>query len=398
MSESDGSNSTPGNSGTSDTQSSGNSGTGTIWFSTGSATDTKTSLAEQWQKENNGNLSIQTIPEIEDKVRNAVPAGKGPHSFIWSHDRLGDYNQSGFLVPQGDEIDIDLESTFTKKSIEASKLDGNLLGLPWGAEAVGMIYNKDMVDSPPETMEDMKAIMEEHHDPENGKYGLAYPISSAYRAAMWAHAFGGYYLDTSKDDILGLTNNSTIKGFEYIIDNLLPYMSEDLGGGAQNSVFSSGNAPLCFNGPWSISNFRNSGINVGVTGIPKPSGGSPSPFVGYLLWYFSKRMENNNQDTKAARSFINWWTTETTAPLELSKAAGYTPVLKELKGSDELPETVRGFAKAIEQGTEVPQDPRYAAVDGPTHDAFLKMVRNPDGDFKQFMKTAEEEIRSRWSN
>ena len=396
VTESDSSDST----GTSNAQSSGNAGTGRIWFSTGSATDTKTSLAKQWQKQNKGNLSISAIPKIEDKIRNAVPAGKGPHAFIWSHDRVGDYYQSGFLAKQGREIEIDLGSTFTKPSIKASKMDGKLLGLPWGAEAVGLIYNKDMVDSPPETVKEMKTIMKEHHDPSNGTYGLAYPLGSAYRAAIWARAFDGYYLDTSqpKGQILGLTKDSTIKGFKYIIENFLPYMPSDLSSEAQNAIFSAGKAPFCFNGPWAISNFKSSGINVGVTGHPKPKGGSPNPFVGYLLWYFSRRMENDTKDTKATRSFINWWTTETTAPLKLAKTAGYVPVLKELTNDDRLPSTVQGFSKAIKQGTAVPQDRRYAAVDGPTHNSFLKMVRNPNGNYKKYMRTAEDEIRSRWAN
>ncbi len=52
-------------------------------------------------------------------------------------------------------------------------------------------------------------------------YGLSYPLD-AYFMSAWAHAFGGYYFDESNVE-LGLSNEATLEGFQFILDNLRPY-------------------------------------------------------------------------------------------------------------------------------------------------------------------------------
>jgi len=107
-----------------------------------------------------------------------------------------------------------------------SSTKGDVVGLPHGAETVGLVYNTDIVDEAPETVDDMVAVMEDYHDPENGKYGLGYPINS-YSVSAWLQAFGGYFLDLDADPQLGVAEDETVKGLEFLVNNFKPYMPKD---------------------------------------------------------------------------------------------------------------------------------------------------------------------------
>lgn len=354
---------------------------------------------QQFNEQSKHTANGSNVSDIEKKVINAIPAGQGPETFYWAHDRMGQYYKGDFLAAHND-LDIDLESLFTPVAVEAVQFDGEVLALPFAAETVGLIYNTDLVDSPPETVSEMVSVMEEHHDPDNGEYGLAYPLSSAYRTSAWAHAFGGYYYDPTKPEgeKLGLTMDETIQGFQYILENFLPYMATDLSGDAQNAVFAEGRAPFCINGPWSVAGFSDGGISLDVTKLPKPEGGSPSPYTGVRIWYFTKETKEDDAATDATRSFVKWMTTTREIPLKFANEIGVIPVLQDLTGSDELPDIVAGYSKAVEQGTLMPATPEMSAVWDPTIEAFNKMVANPDADPKPYMESAEESIRSNWES
>lgn len=63
------------------------------------------------------------IADFVPKSNSAIPAGDGPHLFEWAHDLGGDYWERGFLTDQSDNVDIDLESTFTKPGASAATWD-----------------------------------------------------------------------------------------------------------------------------------------------------------------------------------------------------------------------------------------------------------------------------------
>jgi hypothetical protein len=158
------------------------------------------------------------IADLVTKSNSAIPSGNGPQLFEWAHDLGGDYWERGFLTDQSGKVDIDLESTYTSSAVSAATWNGNLIGLPFAAETVALVYNKDLVDEPPETLSEMKTIMEEHHEPANNQYGLGYNIDP-YFISAWPHTFGGYYYAAEADE-LGLARKDTHRGFRIVIDDL----------------------------------------------------------------------------------------------------------------------------------------------------------------------------------
>ena len=376
------------------TESSGPAGTAKAWYSLPEAeVDQRKKAIKNFNGSSKHTINGADISDMRKKTTSAIPAGQGPQTFEWAHDWVGDYYQRGFITGQGDELSVSLDK-FTDAAASAVQFKGKTVGLPHDAETVALVYNKDKVDSAPKTVAEMKKEMKKHHDPDNGSYGLGYPIDP-YFASAWAQAFGGYYFDPNKDPMLGLSLPETVKGFKFLIDNFKPYMPNDPSYEAQASVFASGNAAFAINGPWYLATLNKKGVNVGVTELPKPKGGEPNPYTTITMWYFAKAMKEGGASAAAARSFVEWYATNEDLALKAAKQQGSIPVLKSLAGSDELPPKVKGFSKAVEQGVQMPTHPKMNKVWGPLGTAVTKAF-NGDASVEKAMKQAEKSIRSNW--
>lgn len=372
-------------------------GTATFWHArSGEDKSYLESDLETFNGESPHSVKIAKISDLEAKTTSAIPAGDGPHLFEWAHDWVGDYLERGFLSDQSANLGVDVESTYTGAGVDAITFDGGVYGLPYAAETVGLVYNKDMVDEPPETFDEMKQILEDHHDPSNNQYGLSYPLD-AYFVSAWAHAFGGYYYDAEKDE-LGLTNEKTKKGLRMVIDELHSYSPDDYQYDPQAAVFVDGNAPLAINGPWFIGSASDQGIDAGVTTLPTVEGSQPSPYTGVQLFYFAKKMGDGSEaNANAARRFAEWYTTNEEVLLNNAKKSGFIPVHQDVAESDDLGETTQGFAASIDTGRPMPAHPKMNQVWVPFEDAFIRAL-NGDQSLDDAMSQAESEIHSEWES
>ncbi|AFK18265.1 extracellular solute-binding protein [Haloferax mediterranei ATCC 33500] len=390
--DSDGSGDENTDSSTGETSESEPVGTASVWYSLPEPEiPGRKSALEQFNEASDHTVKGSDISDMRKKTTSAIPAGQGPQSFEWAHDWAGDYYQRGFVVDQSDQVDVDLD-VFTGAAREAIQFDGNLVGLPHDAETVALVYNKDIVDEPPETVADMVSVMEEFHDPETNNYGLGLPFADGYFLSAWAHAFGGYYFDDSADERIGVALPETIKGVQFTVDNFVPYMPNDPAYEPQAAAFAEGNAAFAINGPWYLSTLNEKGIDYGVAKLPSPEGGEPKPFTGITMWYFAKAMEEGGADAAASRSFIEWFATSEDLALKAAQEQGSIPVLKSLVESGDLPEHVQGFSEAVQQGQPMPTHPDMGKVWDPVKAALTKAFNGKD--VEKAMKTADEEIRS----
>ncbi len=96
---------------------------------------------------------VQHPEGATDKFSAAAAAGKGPDIFCWAHDRVGEWAKSGLIVPirpprrVRDEIDESAWQAFTYR--------GQVWGYPLAIEAIGLIYNKALVATPPASFEEL---------------------------------------------------------------------------------------------------------------------------------------------------------------------------------------------------------------------------------------------------
>lgn len=383
-----------GSDGSESTESEGPAGTATVWYS---LSDTELALREEiletFNDESRHTIEDGDVSDMQKKTTSAIPAGQGPELFQWAHDWVGDYYDRGFIVDQSDQLSVDM-GRFSDAAANAVQYDGSIVGLPFSAETVTLIYNADIVDEAPETFDDMKATMEEHHNPSDGQYGLAYPFDPYFVSGI-AQAFGGYYFDPEKDPVLGLDKEETIRGLEFAVENLKPYMPNDPAYEPQEAAFLEGNAAFAINGPWYLAGLNDNDINYEVTTFPELDGGEFSPYTGIKMWYFAKPMEEDGADAVAAREFAEWFTTNEDHLLRRAEEQGHIPVLTDLVGSDDLPGPVQAYSQTVDQGIPMPTDARmndvWAALEGPIVEAF-----NGSQDPESALTSAAEEVRSNW--
>lgn len=384
----------PSNSSDGDTESSEPAGTATAWYGlSNTELDLRERAIEAFNEQSRHTVEGGNISEMQDKTTSAIPAGQGPQMFQWAHDWVGDYYQRGFVIDQSDSLNLSLDQ-FTGAAANAVQTDDAVVGLPFSAETVTLIYNTDIVDSPPESFAEMESTMESHHDPDNGQYGLAWPVDPYFVSGV-GQAFGGQYFDASQDDPVGLDSEETIRGFEFLVDNLFQYMPNDPGYEPQQVAFLEGNAAFAVNGPWYLAALRDSDTNFEVTTFPSLEGGEFTPLSGIKMWYFSKAMEADDANTAAAREFIEWFVTNEDHLLTRAEEQGHIPVLSTLAGSDDLPGPVRAYSQAVDQGIPMPTDPRmndvFAAMGDPVTQLF-----NGSLSPEEALTSAAEEARSQW--
>ncbi|ALM75819.1 extracellular solute-binding protein [Thermococcus barophilus] len=338
-------------------------------------------------------IVLEQKPNLEDALKAAIPAGKGPDLFIWAHDWIGKFAEAGLLEPIDEYITPDILNKFSGMAKEAIEYDGHYYAMPFAAETVALIYNKKMVSEPPKTFDEMKAIMEKYYKPDEEKYGIAYPIN-AYFISAWAHAFGGYYFD-DKTKQPGLDKPETIKGFEFFFKNIFPYMAPTGDYNTQQAIFLEGRAPMMVNGPWSIGSVKKAGIDFGVVPLPPiiENGKKyyPRPYGGVKLIYFAKGIKNKD----AAWFFVKWFTTNPEVAKTLAKELGYIPVLKEVLNDPEIQSdpVLYGFGKAVEYAIPMPKSPEMGSVWGPVDTAITEILKDPqNADIAAILKAQNEEI------
>ncbi|NJE00396.1 extracellular solute-binding protein [Thermococcus sp. JdF3] len=338
-------------------------------------------------------ITFEQKPELESALKAAIPTGQGPDLFIWAHDWIGKFAEAGMLEPIDDYVTDDVLNGFAPMAQEAMQYKGHYYAMPFAAETTALIYNKDMVSEPPKTFDEMKAIMEQYNDPDNEKYGIAYPLN-AYFLSAWAQAFGGYYFD-DQSEMPGLDQPETIDGFEFFFQNIWPYMAPTADYGTQQSIFLEGRAPMMINGPWSISDVKKAGIDFGVVPLPPITKDGkeywPRPYGGVKDIYFAAGIKNK----EAAWKFVKWFTTTPEVIKELSLQLGYIPVLTPVLNDPDIKNdpVIYGFGQAVQHAYLMPKSPKMGAVWGGVDGAINEILQDPENaDIKAILEKYQQQI------
>ena len=369
----------------------------TMWTDLADAEDEDMQAAIAAYEEETGLELTQEEPggDLDQQIETAIPAGDGPHSWIWAHDWVGRFavrEDPEFLYDASDDIDVDLDA-YTGAARDAVQFDGAVHGLPFASETVTLYYNEDMVDEPPETLDEMVDIMEDFHDPANGEYGLSYPATDPYFASGFLQAYGG---DLYDEDALEVTVDSDEckQGLE-ALETLFDYIPEDPGYESQIIVFADELAPFAINGPWELGNLNEEVENVGVAELPTVDGNHPRTYSGIQMFYFSSMLADAEDDTlDAITGFAEWYTTNEETVLDNADNHGFIPVLEAAVTDADLSDEVEAFAQQVDHGVPMPTHPDMDSVWEPVEEALTR-VFNEDQAGDEALDQAASEIRER---
>jgi maltose/maltodextrin transport system substrate-binding protein len=229
-------------------------------------------------------VTVEHPEDAPGKFAQATAAGKGPDVFCWPHDRMGEWAKSGLIVPvnPSKKVRDEIEDTAWK----AFNFQGKTWGYPISVEAVGLIYNKALVKTPPESFDDVAKLDKELSA--KGKKAMLWDYNNTYFTWGILAANGGYVfgrdaqgeLDPAK---VGVNNAGALKGGEMLANMVKTGMMPKGSGYAEmEAAFSKGDVATMISGPWAWENVKKANIDFGVAPIPDVAGKPAKPFVGVL--------------------------------------------------------------------------------------------------------------------
>ncbi len=233
-----------------------------------------------------------------DKISAAVPRNKGPDLFIFSHDRLGGWVESGKTVAP---IDFFLEQsdrdTFLPGMLDATTYKGVTYALPLNFKSIALIYNKALVPTPPTTTTELEAIAAKLTDKARGRFGLAYAYDDFFFHAAIQNGFGGGAFD--KTGKLILNDPANVAAADLVRDwrtkdKLLP---DDPTSSLVTALFNEGRAAMIFNGPWFLGEVSKD-IDLGIAVLPNitQAGGKPMrPWMTVEAIYIAAGTADENE-------------------------------------------------------------------------------------------------------
>jgi maltose/maltodextrin transport system substrate-binding protein len=242
-------------------------------------------VGDAFERASGVKVVVQHPEGAPDKFQAAAGAGKGPDIFCWPHDRVGEWAKSGLIVPLAptkrvrDEIEPSAWKAFTYR--------GKVWGYPLSIEAIGLVYNRALVGTPPATFDEVMAL-DAKLKPQ-GKKALLWDYNKSFFTWPLLAGAGGYVFARNAAGELdpgnvGVNNAGAVAGAQ-MLSRLIEqgHMPRGARYAEMEAGFARGEVAMMITGPWAWDNARKAGINFAVAPIPAVVPGQPTkPFVGVL--------------------------------------------------------------------------------------------------------------------
>ncbi|WP_070972064.1 maltose/maltodextrin ABC transporter substrate-binding protein MalE [Vibrio sonorensis] len=255
----------------------------TIWINGDKGYNGLAEVGKQFEEDTGIKVTVAHPDGLQDRYPQVAATGDGPDIVFWAHDRFGGYAEAGLLAEIKPSKEV--KEGIVDFAWDAVTYKGKLIGYPVAVESLSLIYNKDLVPTPPKSWEEVEAIHKELQ--KEGKSAIMWNLKEPYFTWPLMAADGGYAFKYGTDgyDVkdAGISNDG-VKDAMNFVKSLVEkgVISSDMDYSVSESAFNQGKTAMTINGPWSWGNIETSGINYGVTTLPKFNGQSSKPFVGVL--------------------------------------------------------------------------------------------------------------------
>jgi arabinogalactan oligomer / maltooligosaccharide transport system substrate-binding protein len=339
-------------------------------------------FATKFGQENGVTVNVQAISkDLETNFVTASQAGKGPDVVVGAHDWIGNLVQNGTIDPV--QLSSDQQSKFAQVALKAVTFNGQLYGVPYAIENVGLIRNTDLAPNAPSNIEDLVSTGQSLKKAGKVTNIMALQVGQtgdAYHLYPLMSSGGGYLFGQSANgqwdpNNVGVDAASTVSAFQKI------QALGEKGNGALTRSISSDNAIPTFtskktafliSGPWAIQDIKKAGIKYDITPVPSFSGGKPaSPFVGVQAFFVASK----GKGKALAQEFVTNYLTQPDLQVALYQAnprpPALTAALQQVEATD--PDIAKWFA-AGQTGTPMPNIPQMAAVWDPMGKAEAAII------------------------
>lgn len=317
-------------------------------------------LGETFSAETGVTLDVVQKPsaDIKNDFIAQVPTGEGPDLIVTAHDATGDLVKNGVVSP----VELgDKAEAFGDVALRAVSLEGQVYGVPYAVENIGLVRNNALVQDTPATFDELIAqgkgvsgaefpiVIQQG---ENGDPYHLYPLQTSFGAPVFKSDANGDY--TAELGMAGPEGEAFAQYLKKLADEGV--LSASIGGDQAKQAFLDGKSPYIITGPWWTGEFVDAGLDISVLPVPSAGGQPAAPFVGVQAVFLSSKSENQ----LLAQQFLDFMGTKETQDT-LFEMGGRMPALTESADavSDEI---LAGFGDAGAEGQPMPAIPEMGAV------------------------------------
>ncbi|MFN2135750.1 MAG: extracellular solute-binding protein [Candidatus Promineifilaceae bacterium] len=327
------------------------------------------------------------IQDMLEQTRVAIPAGEGPDIFVTAHDQIGQLVEGGLVAP----LDLGAKADdITPVALQAFNYNSQLYALPFMTENVALYRNVDLVPEPVETWDEFIEVGSQLVA--DGTVENITVIPSQYASHGMHTAFGGYLFGQDADgnylpDDVGLDSPGFIAFGDWLQQAADDgYISTTIDYATANALFAEGKIPFILNGPWSLGEYEEAGINFAVDPVPAGPAGPGAPFLGAQGFLVNAQGDN----VLLAQTFL----TELVATDEVMdqlfeldpRIPAWIPTLEKVDNP-----YLAAFGVAGENAQPMPAIPQMGAVWGSWQDG-LQLILN-DEPVEETLTNAANQIR-----
>ena len=340
------------------------------------------------------NLVRFSVDELKQQVLLAAPQGEAADLFVGvPHDQLAEMAVGGVLADMSSYATDTYLSDLSEQARLAYTFTGKLFGLPMFVEGPALVVNTDLVSEVPATYEGMIELAQELTT--DTTFGFMADLPNFYFAYGWIHTWGGYVFGRDASGSLnpadlGLANEGAVAGAQALKDLRFEYglMPAGTDFNVANGLFIDGALGMIYTGPWSISQYREAGVNVAVTPVPPLADGTL--FSGFMGVQGVLMNQFSNQQVAAA-NFAKWLTRRD-AQVSLAQETGRIPAsgsALELVSDDPI---VQGFGQALLSAEPMPNIPEMGTVWTPVGNALSVILESADSDVAGSLEATQNEV------
>ena len=330
-------------------------------------------------------VELLSIPydAFANKLTNAIPRGNGPDAFIFAHERIGDWAESGIISNIGSNSVEKLRAESVGTTLNALKYDGKYWGYPLSFKSVVLFYRTDIIKKVPASTDELVKLAKSLTDTEKGKYGLAFEASSVYFSAPFIYGFeGGFCFEEGKvrkDGEACLDNLGNRKALEYVgkllnEDKIVP---QEATSALVTQLFNEGRSAMVINGPWFMGEIsKNVPYDVAVLPVVSETGELLKPFLTVEAFLISEYKTTNKRGAKAFAEFITSFDGAKIRAVEGRQAVATKSVYKDeaLTGDNIL----NVFRQQAEIAVPMSNSPKMRVIWEPMAGALRKVLRGAD--------------------
>lgn len=277
----------------------------TIWINGDKAYKGLAKVGEEFTRKTGVKVIVEHPEDAPGKFQQASSEGKGPDIWIWAHDRVGEWMAGGLLTEVRPSPKF--RASVTPMAWEAFTIKGKTWGYPISIEAIGLIYNKNIINEPPKTWDEVFALDKKLQ--KQGKHAILWDYNNTYFTFPLLAAHGGYAFRRNPDGTYnakdtGVNNAGAVKGAA-LLDKLIKdgVMPPEAGYADMEAAMAEGKIACMISGAWAWENLDKAKIKYGVAKLPAVEGRKAVPFVGVTGAMIPKAAKN----PAIAKEFIENW-------------------------------------------------------------------------------------------